>query len=237
MYTSAASFLRDASHNRLLAVPAALYAVNNYLKFAMQVRVGAWCTCRRRALPRRPGRRGYHPGPPASARGATAHRRQTSPPLCRPVNQPAPPPGCAAAHCPCSLFCPCSWRPQLYFKPTTAKMLSNLKILVIAVLMRSVLRRRFSVVQARAQGRGGRGERARRGDSHQDGAAQWGAADAPVGGDAVEGGGPWPAAPLERLGRRPLPLPCPRPPARPQWEALYLLVAGITVNQLNYCSK
>lgn len=92
MYASARSFARDASHNRLLAVPAALYAVNNYLKFAM----------------------------------------------------------------------------QLYFKPTTAKMLSNLKILMIAVLMRSVLKRRFTVVQ---------------------------------------------------------------------WEALYLLVAGITVNQLNYCTK
>ena len=29
--------MRDARHNRLLAVPAALYAVNNYLKFAMQL--------------------------------------------------------------------------------------------------------------------------------------------------------------------------------------------------------
>lgn len=85
------SFLRDASHNRLLAVPAVLYAVNNYLKFVM----------------------------------------------------------------------------QLYFKPTTAKMLGNSKILVIALLMRSVLRRNFTLIQ---------------------------------------------------------------------WEALFLLVAGITVNQLNYCA-
>ncbi|KAL6768850.1 hypothetical protein ACKKBF_B16480 [Auxenochlorella protothecoides x Auxenochlorella symbiontica] len=85
------SFARDASHNRLLAVPALLYAVNNYLKFVM----------------------------------------------------------------------------QLYFKPTTAKMLGNSKILVIAVLMRSVLRRSFTTFQ---------------------------------------------------------------------WEALFLLVAGITVNQLNYCA-
>jgi hypothetical protein len=92
LYRSAAAFARDASHNRLLAVPAGLYAVNNYLKFAM----------------------------------------------------------------------------QLYFKPTTAKMLSNLKIIVIALLMRSVLRRRFSLFQ---------------------------------------------------------------------WEALFLLVAGITVNQLNYCAS
>ena len=83
--------MRDASHNRLLAVPALLYAVNNYLKFVM----------------------------------------------------------------------------QLYFKPTTAKMLGNSKIIVIALLMRSVLRRHFSVFQ---------------------------------------------------------------------WEALFLLVAGITVNQLNYCA-
>ena len=37
MYRSLRSFLRDAHHNRLLAVPASLYAVNNYLKFAMQL--------------------------------------------------------------------------------------------------------------------------------------------------------------------------------------------------------
>ena len=91
LYRSLKAFAQDASHNRLLIVPAALYAVNNYLKFAM----------------------------------------------------------------------------QLYFKPTTAKMLSNLKIIVIAMLMRSVMRRTFTVYQ---------------------------------------------------------------------WEALFLLVAGITVNQLNYCS-
>lgn len=90
MTRSLRSFARDASHNRLLAVPALLYAVNNYLKFVM----------------------------------------------------------------------------QLYFKPTTAKMLGNSKILVIAVLMRSVLRRSFTLFQ---------------------------------------------------------------------WEALYLLVAGITVNQLHTC--
>ena len=29
--------MRDAQHNKLLAIPAALYAVNNYLKFAMQL--------------------------------------------------------------------------------------------------------------------------------------------------------------------------------------------------------
>lgn len=91
LYRSLSAFARDASHNRLLIVPAALYAVNNYLKFAM----------------------------------------------------------------------------QLYFKPTTAKMLSNLKIIVIALLMRSVMRRSFSIFQ---------------------------------------------------------------------WEALFLLVAGITVNQLSDCA-
>jgi hypothetical protein len=37
LYRSARAFVRDARHNRLLAVPAALYAVNNYLKFAMQL--------------------------------------------------------------------------------------------------------------------------------------------------------------------------------------------------------
>ncbi|KDD76087.1 hypothetical protein H632_c362p2 [Helicosporidium sp. ATCC 50920] len=55
---------------------------------------------------------------------------------------------------------------QLFFKPTTAKMLGNLKILVIALLMRSVLRRSFTIFQ---------------------------------------------------------------------WEALFLLVAGISVNQLSGC--
>jgi hypothetical protein len=37
MYLSVRSFARDAAHNRLLAVPAVLYAVNNYLKFGMQL--------------------------------------------------------------------------------------------------------------------------------------------------------------------------------------------------------
>lgn len=37
MFLSMQSFGRDAAHNRLLAVPAALYAVNNYLKFGMQL--------------------------------------------------------------------------------------------------------------------------------------------------------------------------------------------------------
>ena len=71
LYRSFRAFCNDAYHNRLLAIPGALYAVNNYLKFIM----------------------------------------------------------------------------QLYFKPTTAKMLSNLKIIVIALLMRSVMRRSFSVFQ------------------------------------------------------------------------------------------
>lgn len=37
MYRSLRSFLRDAHHNKLLAVPAGLYSINNYLKFAMQL--------------------------------------------------------------------------------------------------------------------------------------------------------------------------------------------------------
>jgi Nucleotide-sugar transporter len=57
---------------------------------------------------------------------------------------------------------------QLFFKPTSAKMLGNLKVLTIAVLMRVVLGRRFSLFQ---------------------------------------------------------------------WEALYLLVAGITINQLANCDS
>eukprot|EP00268_Persea_americana_P062590 TRINITY_DN803_c0_g1_i10.p1 TRINITY_DN803_c0_g1~~TRINITY_DN803_c0_g1_i10.p1 ORF type:complete len:267 (+),score=32.86 TRINITY_DN803_c0_g1_i10:1511-2311(+) len=36
---------------------------------------------------------------------------------------------------------------QLYFNPATVKMLSNLKVLVIAVLLKLVMRRRFSIIQ------------------------------------------------------------------------------------------
>lgn len=71
MYRSLRAFVRDAHHNRLLAVPAGLYAINNYLKFAM----------------------------------------------------------------------------QLFFRPTTTKMLGNLKIFTIALLMRTVMRRQFNVIQ------------------------------------------------------------------------------------------
>ncbi|KMZ63823.1 CMP-sialic acid transporter 3 [Zostera marina] len=64
-------FLQAARNNVLLAVPAFLYAINNYLKFIM----------------------------------------------------------------------------QLYFNPSTVKMLGNLKVLVIALLLRLIMRRRFSVIQ------------------------------------------------------------------------------------------
>jgi hypothetical protein len=37
MYRSWRAFVRDAQHNHLLLIPAALYAVNNYLKFLMQL--------------------------------------------------------------------------------------------------------------------------------------------------------------------------------------------------------
>ena len=37
LYTSFRAFNRDAYQCRLLLVPAALYAINNYLKFAMQI--------------------------------------------------------------------------------------------------------------------------------------------------------------------------------------------------------
>ncbi|XP_021679561.2 CMP-sialic acid transporter 2 isoform X2 [Hevea brasiliensis] len=36
---------------------------------------------------------------------------------------------------------------QLYFNPATVKMLSNLKVLVIAVLLKIIMRRRFSILQ------------------------------------------------------------------------------------------
>ncbi|KAG7025283.1 CMP-sialic acid transporter 2, partial [Cucurbita argyrosperma subsp. argyrosperma] len=68
---SLSTFMQAARNNVLLAVPAFLYAINNYLKFTM----------------------------------------------------------------------------QLYFNPATVKMLSNLKVLVIAVLLKIIMRRRFSVIQ------------------------------------------------------------------------------------------
>ncbi|GER27865.1 UDP-galactose transporter [Striga asiatica] len=68
---SISTFTQAARNNVLLAVPALLYAINNYLKFVM----------------------------------------------------------------------------QLYFNPATVKMLSNLKVLVIAVLLRIIMRRRFSIIQ------------------------------------------------------------------------------------------
>ncbi|CAE6076761.1 unnamed protein product [Arabidopsis arenosa] len=68
---SVSTFVQAARNNVLLAVPALLYAINNYLKFTM----------------------------------------------------------------------------QLYFNPATVKMLSNLKVLVIAVLLKMVMKRRFSIIQ------------------------------------------------------------------------------------------
>ena len=37
LYRSVSAFLKDAYHNRLLAIPALFYAINNYLKFVMQL--------------------------------------------------------------------------------------------------------------------------------------------------------------------------------------------------------
>ncbi|EHA8589347.1 CMP-sialic acid transporter 5 [Cocos nucifera] len=68
---SISTFVQTARNNVLLAVPALLYAINNYLKFIM----------------------------------------------------------------------------QLYFNPATVKMLSNLKVLVIAVLLKIIMKRRFSIIQ------------------------------------------------------------------------------------------
>lgn len=68
---SVSTFMQAARNNVLLAVPALLYAINNYLKFIM----------------------------------------------------------------------------QLYFNPATVKMLSNLKVLVIAVLLKMIMKRRFSIIQ------------------------------------------------------------------------------------------
>ncbi|PIM99479.1 putative UDP-galactose transporter [Handroanthus impetiginosus] len=68
---SVSSFIQAVRSNVLLAVPALLYAINNYLKFIM----------------------------------------------------------------------------QLYFSPATVKMLSNLKVLVIAILLKIIMKRRFSIIQ------------------------------------------------------------------------------------------
>ncbi|XP_047054588.1 CMP-sialic acid transporter 3-like isoform X3 [Lolium rigidum] len=68
------TFVQAARNNVLLAVPAFLYAINNYLKFTM----------------------------------------------------------------------------QLYFNPATVKMLGNLKVLIIAVLLKVLLRRRFSTIQLKS---------------------------------------------------------------------------------------
>ncbi|XP_058102351.1 CMP-sialic acid transporter 5-like [Magnolia sinica] len=68
---SPSTLVQAARNNVLLAVPAFLYAINNYLKFTM----------------------------------------------------------------------------QLYFNPATVKMLSNLKVLVIALLLKIIMRRRFSIIQ------------------------------------------------------------------------------------------
>ncbi|XP_073268062.1 CMP-sialic acid transporter 4-like isoform X1 [Populus alba] len=68
---SFSAFVQAARNNVLLAVPAFLYAINNYLKFTM----------------------------------------------------------------------------QLYFNPATVKMLSNLKVLVIALLLKVIMKRRFSIIQ------------------------------------------------------------------------------------------
>ncbi|KAF7837140.1 CMP-sialic acid transporter 3 [Senna tora] len=68
---SVSTFVQAARNNVLLAVPALLYAINNYLKFIM----------------------------------------------------------------------------QLYFNPATVKMLSNAQVLVIAVLLKIIMRRRFSIIQ------------------------------------------------------------------------------------------
>ncbi|XP_038704883.1 CMP-sialic acid transporter 4-like isoform X1 [Tripterygium wilfordii] len=68
---SLSTLVQAARNNVLLAVPAFLYAINNYLKFIM----------------------------------------------------------------------------QLYFNPATVKMLSNMKVLVIAILLKIIMRRRFSIIQ------------------------------------------------------------------------------------------
>ncbi|CAI9268633.1 unnamed protein product [Lactuca saligna] len=68
---SFSTFVQSARNNMLLAVPALLYAINNYLKFIM----------------------------------------------------------------------------QLYFNPATVKMLSNLKVLVIAILLKIIMKRQFSIIQ------------------------------------------------------------------------------------------
>ncbi|KAM7487030.1 hypothetical protein LguiA_003039 [Lonicera macranthoides] len=94
------NFIPAARSNVLLAVPAFLYAINNYLKFIMQfVRLSGT---------------GY-----AYAYSTNELNRA---------------------------FVQASLN-NLYFNPATVKMLSNLKVLVIAVLLKIIMKRRFSIIQ------------------------------------------------------------------------------------------
>ncbi|KAL6582169.1 CMP-sialic acid transporter 5 [Orobanche minor] len=83
---------KAARSNILLAVPALLYAINNYLKFTMQ--------------------------------GMMTRIAQEK-----------------------KVFVGGDLNGHLYFNPATVKMLSNLKVLVIAILLRFIMRRRFSIIQ------------------------------------------------------------------------------------------
>ena len=154
LYRSIGAFIRDARHNQLLAVPAGLYAVNNYLKFAMQLyfkpttakMLGNLKVCLSLTLLI-----------PQQSQCSHASLR-THLHACTSV--------CVTTETSCRTQMPPD-KPKINeFVRNYSCAMHLLQILVIAVLMKWVLKRTFSVFQ---------------------------------------------------------------------WEALLLLVAGITVNQLNYC--
>ncbi|THU69867.1 hypothetical protein C4D60_Mb08t18940 [Musa balbisiana] len=98
---SVSTFVQAARNNVLLAVPALLYAINNYLKFIMQLYFN-----------------------PATVKMLSNLKLYFNPATVKMLSNL-----------------------KLYFNPATVKMLSNLKVLVIAVLLKIIMRRRFSIIQ------------------------------------------------------------------------------------------
>ncbi|KVI00288.1 Nucleotide-sugar transporter [Cynara cardunculus var. scolymus] len=140
---SFSSFVQAARNNVLLAVPALLYAINNYLKFIMQLHlyaalqryqfssiehihlvkhnhVNICLFSKHVCLPSAKGKENL-------TNQAINKDEPTLPSLVIDIEK------FKALH--------------LYFNPATVKMLSNLKVLVIAVLLKIIMKRRFSIIQ------------------------------------------------------------------------------------------
>ena len=136
MYLNLRSFIADAMHNKLLAVPALFYAINNSLKFSMQV---CACVCVRTWTWGWMGSWGHRFLREGTAWSGSLTEKWLAP-------------GCgwqgAHTRTHTSLHM-CICVVQLFFHPTTTKMLGNLKIFTIALLMRMIMKRRFNVIQVR----------------------------------------------------------------------------------------